>query len=135
MAKRSRRDHAMTPTDRIKTAAELPGAGRNGSGPQGPSVCTPVEIGEFVELAQRFLPEKGDNSPNSTGVYVQKAIYPEDSILADWMRLAREHEESADALSSVPFCRSAAPFSPHTFGFNGARSRSLPIALRCSLVS
>jgi len=97
----------MTPTDRIKTAAELPGAGRNGSGPQGPSVCTPVEIGEFVELAQRFLPEKGDNSPNSTGVYLQKAIYPEDSILADWMRLAREHEESADAFiigSILPVC-------------------------------
>jgi hypothetical protein len=91
--------------NRIKTATELPGS--NGSSENGSRVCTPVEFGEFVELARRLLPEKGDNSPNSTGVYVQKAIYPEDSILADWIRLAREHEESADAFiigSILPVC-------------------------------
>jgi hypothetical protein len=66
-----------------------------------------VEFGEFVEQARLLLPEKADSSPNSTGVYVQKAIYPEDSILADWVRLAREHEESADAFiigSILPIC-------------------------------
>src|SRR5207248_6275710 len=125
MARRSWRHHTMTPADRIKTAAELPGAGRNGSTPQ--NMCTPVEIGEFVELARRFLPEKGDNSPNSTGVYVQKAIYPEDSILADWMRLAREHEESADAFIIGSILPVSAPFSLHTFGFSGEKNRSLPI--------
>jgi hypothetical protein len=108
MAKRGVRDHAMMPTDRIKAPAELPGAGRNGSGPPGsPSVCTPVEFVEFVELARRRLPEPAQNSTNSTPGYVQKAIYPEDSILADWTRLARQHEESADAFiigSILPIC-------------------------------
>ena len=99
----------MTPTNRIKSAAELAGAkrsyGQNGGGC--PWVSTPVEIGEFVELARRLLPELSENSPISTGGYVQKAVYPEDSILADWMRVAREQEESADSFiigSILPVC-------------------------------
>jgi hypothetical protein len=96
--------------DRIKPAQELPRAEQtlvaqnNGSRPR---LCTPEEIGEFVELARKRLPQIGQSSTNSTGVYVQKAIYPEDSILADWMMLARKHEESADAFiigSILPVC-------------------------------
>jgi hypothetical protein len=94
--------------DRIKTAEELPGSKGNGSSPiSGEGVCTPVEFGELCALARRFLPEIGETSPNSPPGYNQRAVYPEDSLLADWMRLAREQVESADAFivgSILPVC-------------------------------
>jgi hypothetical protein len=94
--------------DRIKAADDLPRSNGNGCGPaSGESVCTPGEIGELASLARRFLPEPGETSPNSPPGYNQRAVYPEDSILADWMRLAREQVESADAFiigSILPVC-------------------------------
>ena len=98
-------------TDRIKSAEDLPRAFQEpaiyGNGSRPPSVGTPEEFGELVDLARRKLPERAQNSPNSTGGYTQKAVYPEDSILADWVRIARQHEESADAFiigSILPVC-------------------------------
>ena len=98
-------------TDRIKSAEDLPRAFQEsvsyGNGSCPPSVGTPEEFGELVDLARRKLPERAQNSPNSTGGYTQKAVYPEDSILADWVRIARQHEESADAFiigSILPVC-------------------------------
>jgi hypothetical protein len=95
-------------TDHIKTAEELPGSNGNGSAPlSGERVCTPVEFVEFVENARHLLPERGETSPNSTRGYVQKVVYPEDSIIADCAKLAREHEESADPFiigSILPVC-------------------------------
>ena len=94
--------------DRIKTAAELPGYNGNGSTPgSGERVCTPGEIGELSEKARRLLPETSPTSPISPGGYNQRAMYPEDSILADWMRVAREQVESADPFiigSILPVC-------------------------------
>src|SRR5205823_5910104 len=104
--RRNPEDFAMI--DRIKPAEELPQYNGNGSSPvRVDRVCTPGEIGELCALARRYLPEMGETSPNSPPGYNQRAVYPEDSILTDWMWLAREQVESADAFiigSILPVC-------------------------------
>src|SRR5205814_1253374 len=52
-------------------------------------------FGELSALARRFLPEMSENSQNTSPGYNQRAVHPEDSILADFMRVAREQVESA----------------------------------------
>jgi hypothetical protein len=87
--------------DRIKIAEELPG------GLNGERVCTPVEIVELCEKARLLLPETPANSTISTGGYNQRVVYPEDSIIADWVKLAQALEESADAFiigAILPIC-------------------------------
>ena len=93
--------------DRIKSAFDLPQCAAQGNGSGTAGVCTPVEFVELSPIARRLLPEPGETSTNSTPGYNQRAIYPEDSILADWMRIAREQVESADAFiigSILPVC-------------------------------
>jgi hypothetical protein len=103
MSKPSRRDDAMI--DRIKSAWDLPQSPTQGNG----SVCgIPLgEIGELSEKARELLGESSPTSPNSPGGHIQKAIYPEGSILADWMKYCWNNEESADAYiigSILPVC-------------------------------
>ena len=48
-----------------------------------------------------------ETSPISPAAYSQRAVYPEDSILANWMHLARQQVESADAFiigAILPVC-------------------------------
>jgi len=57
------------------------------------------ENAELVEKARQFFDDGAAcsaSSANSTGAFVQPAIYPAQSILTDWMNYARLQEESAD---------------------------------------
>ena len=71
---------------------------------------TPDENAEFVELARKAFADSRQssaNSTNSSGGYEHPAIFPADSVLADWMDFARRQEESADAFlvgSILPLC-------------------------------
>ena len=54
---------------------------------------------ELITLARKAFAENGEaiaNSTNSTGRYTQPAIYPENSILHDYMVYTRKRQESAD---------------------------------------
>lgn len=76
-------------------------AGQNGHARTGGNVGTGAPPpDEFVELARAKFADDPSNSTNSTkpgGGDEQPAIFPPDSILADWMTFARAQEESADA--------------------------------------
>jgi hypothetical protein len=99
--------------NRIMKAGDLPrieqiAAQSNGSSPGG-SLCgiPPGEIGELGEKAKALLGETSPTSPISPGGHIQRAVYPEDSILADWMKFGRDNTESADAYiigSILPVC-------------------------------
>jgi len=54
------------------------------------------ENGEIVEDTIPSINESSPNSTNSPGPPLHKAIYPEDSILKDWMDFASQFSESAD---------------------------------------
>jgi len=101
----------MSEINRIKSASELPhsagGLNGNGAAPIGSGVCTPEEFGEFYEKARTLIGETSQNSPNSSPGYKQRPIFPEDSILADFVTFARANEESADPFiigSILPIC-------------------------------
>ena len=99
--------------NRIKNAGDLPrieqiAGPSNGSSPGSP-LCgiPPGEFGELGEKARALLGETSPTSPNSPGGHIQRAVYPDDSILADWMRFGRDNTESADAYligSILPVC-------------------------------
>lgn len=80
------------------------------SDPSSAGLQSPAEFVKFVELARQAFAGEPPNSAfstNSAGGYTQTAIYPEDSILADWMAFTREREESADVFllgSILPVC-------------------------------
>ena len=68
--------------------------------PRNNSALPPTEFAEFVEDARRAFAGDPANPTNSANAGVgdeQPAIFPADSILADWMNLACRQEESADA--------------------------------------
>ena len=67
----------------------------------------PLNLGNFALLPGIFCPKWAKLPQIHHLVITRRAVYPEDSILADWMRLAREQVESADAFiigSILPVC-------------------------------
>jgi hypothetical protein len=75
-----------------------------------PNASPPDEIAELVELARAAFAQGAATSATSTnpaGDNTQPAIFPADSILADWMHFAQAQEESANAFlisSILPVC-------------------------------
>lgn len=90
----------------------LPPAGVNAAAtvPTLPESTPGDRFAELVEFARRAFAEARENSATSTnpsGGYEHPAIFPADSVLADWMDFARRQEESADAFllgSILPVC-------------------------------
>ena len=56
----------------------------------------PAENAENAEFPPIPWDQLSANSANSAGSYVQAAIFPPDSVLADWFTFARERTEGAD---------------------------------------
>lgn len=67
---------------------------QNGAGV--PPAATPAENAEVAVYPPVEWEEDGPSSANSAAVYVQKAVLPPNSILADWFEFARERTEGAD---------------------------------------
>lgn len=97
----TKRRGKLAPDDkqRLAGASATRGAGHSGAQSNGakPLPAQPgAENAEFADFPPIQWGELSANSANSAGGYVQKAIFPTNSVIADWFTFARERTEGAD---------------------------------------